>query len=194
MPIGDARVISYQQEEYVRQLHHAVLTDTIDILPRWGEWVGDTTQAFAAHDDPSTAPIFTASNPAPFVNAESFTDVPCRAVPTSGATYTAASGQSYSLSGLEVHIPTGIEGLFTHQRTTVSGNQTQFYGHFVFWAGKVFSIERIETWGSIKLITVLHCLEIPMQYNITPNDTLAYILAEDYDYILDELYMPLFME
>lgn len=194
MPIGDSRILDYKQEEYVRQLHHATLTDAVDILPYWGEWVGDTTQAFVAHDDPSTAPIFTSTNPAPFTEAESFTDVPCRALPTSGATYTAANGQSYSLSGLEVHIPTGIEGLFTHQRTTVSGSQTQYYGHFVFWSGKVFSIERIETWGTLKLVTVLHCLEIPMQYNITPQDAPAYILAEDYDYILDEKYQPLLME
>jgi hypothetical protein len=194
MSIGDKRVLTYQQEEYVRQLHHALLTDTVDIIPYWGQWVGDATQAFVAYSDLSNAPIFTESNPAPFLEAKPHEAIPCQAVPATGATYSAANGQSYSLSGVELHIPTGIEGLYTHQRTIVSGLQTQYYGHFVFWSGKVFSIERIETWGTLKLITILHCLEIPMQYNITPQTAYAYILTENYDYILTEDYLPIQME
>jgi hypothetical protein len=192
--VGSQRILSYKDEEYVRQLSHATLTDTVTIEPWWGEWEGDTTQAFVANNDPSTAPIFTSTNPAPFQQAESFSDVPCRAIPTTGSTYRAANGQSYSLSGLEVHIPAGIQNLYNHQRTIVSGSQTQFYGHFVFWQGKVFSIERAETWGTLKIVTILHCLEIPMQYNIPPKESAAYILAEDFAFILDETYRPLRME
>jgi hypothetical protein len=173
----------------IRELLVERLTETVDIKPYWGEWVGDTTQAFVADDDPSTAPIFTASNAAPFTNAESILSVPCRTVKSGGSVYTAANGQSYALSGLTIYIPAGVTDeydIYTHQRTTVSGLQTQYYGHFAFVGGRVWSVERVVSWSTQRTTAMLECLEIPAQYSIAPASRPDYILDESFGYILDE--------
>jgi len=184
-------ILSNYELYSMRSVLHNRLIDTVDIKPIWGEWVGDTTQAFVADDDPSEAPIFTSTNPSPFTEAISILDIPCRVEKSGGSVYRSASGQSYALSGLMIFIPAGVTDeydIYTHQRTFASGLQTQYYGHFAFIGGKVWSVERILSYSTNKTIAILDCLEIPAQYSITPDSSIDYVLDEDFAYILDEGY------
>lgn len=183
MPLREPVITARERESY-RQLYEGRMTGLVDIQPWWG--VRDATNvSYTGHNTPATAtspPI-----PSAFQGAVSFSDVPCTVASTAGSTYSDTGGRSYALSGITVYVPTGFthETLFPKQH---SYNQLYYYGHFVFYQGRVWSIETISFEDEDPLVGILSCLEVPPEFDIPLPAKLSYLMDENWRFITDNTY------
>jgi hypothetical protein len=116
-----------------------------------------------------------------------FADVPCLAIGTPGTTYADADGESYSLSGMDFLVSPGVGPFASYETQKAEGITIGYTGHFVHYAGGVWTIRSVEEPGTIETHQILHCTETPRDHSITPEvaDT-RYLLQENYTRILLE--------
>lgn len=170
---------------YARGVADSVLTETCYIAYYWTDYRANANEDFTPHKCTASSVESQCTDDADL--KREFADVPCLAIGTPGTTYADADGESYSLSGMDFLVSPGVGPFASYETQKAEGITIGYTGHFVHYAGGVWTIRSVEEPGTIETHQILHCTETPRDHRITPEvaDT-CYLLKEDYTRILLE--------